>query len=70
MWTENSIIASKACREAVVGDHPIIVINAPINVTFQIIDTKLYVPVVTLSTEGDNNFLEQLKTKFKGTINK
>ena len=70
MWTENSIITSKACREAVVWDHPIIVINAPINVTFQIIDTKLYVPVVTLSTEGDNNFLEQLKTKFKGTINK
>ena len=30
--------------------------------------TKLYVPVVTLSTKDDNNFLEQLKSEFKRTI--
>ena len=29
-----------------------------------ITDTKLYVPVVTLSTEGDNKLLEQLKSGF------
>ena len=34
------------------------------NATFKITDTKLYVPVVTLSTEDDNNFLEQLKSGF------
>ena len=34
----------------------------------QITDTKLYVPVVTLSTKDDKNFLQQLKTGFKRTI--
>ena len=43
-------------------------IDAPTNATFQIKDTKLYVPVVTLSTEDDNKFLEQLKLGFKRTI--
>ena len=42
--------------------------DAPTNVTFKITDTKLYVPVVTLSTEDDNKFLEQLKSGFKRTI--
>ena len=41
---------------------------APTNATFQITDTKLYVPVVTLSTKDHNNFLEQLKSWFKRTI--
>ena len=31
-------------------------INNPTNATFKITDTKLYVPVVTLSTKYDNNF--------------
>ena len=31
-------------------------------------DCKLYVPVVTLSAEDHNKFLDQLKTKFKRTI--
>ena len=35
---------------------------------FQITDTKLYVPVVTLSTENDKRLLEQLRTGFKRTI--
>ena len=42
--------------------------TSPTNATFQITDTKLYVPVVTLSTKDDNNFLEQLKSGFKRTI--
>ena len=32
-------------------------------------DTKLYVPVVTLSTEDNTKLLEQLKSGFKRTIN-
>ena len=41
----------------------------PTNATFQIqIDTKLYVPIVNLSTKYDNNFLEKLKSGFKRTI--
>ena len=39
------------------------------NSTFQINDTKLYVPVVTLSTEEKINLLKQLESGFKRTIN-
>ena len=42
--------------------------HALTNAIFRITDTKLYVPVVTLSTKDDNNFLEQLKSGFKRTI--
>ena len=37
--------------------------------TFSITDTKLYVPVVTLSTQDNTKLLEQLKSGFKRTIN-
>ena len=51
------------------GDNPARErIDAPTNATFKITDTKLYVPVVTLSTKDDNYFLEQLKSGFKRTI--
>ena len=43
-------------------------IDASTNATFKITDTKLYVPVVTLSTKNDNEFLEQLKSGFKRII--
>ena len=37
--------------------------------TFLITDTKLYVPVVTLSTQDNAKLLEELKSGFKRTIN-
>ena len=37
--------------------------------TFSINDTKLYVPVVTLSTQDNAKLLEQLKSVFKRTVN-
>ena len=37
--------------------------------TFLITDRKLYVPVVTLSTQDNAKLLEQLKSGFKRTIN-
>ena len=43
-------------------------IVAPSGATFKTTDTKLYVPVVTLSKENDTKLLEQLKTGFKITI--
>ena len=43
-------------------------IVAPSGATFKITDTKLYVPVVTLSKENDTKLLEQLKLGFKRTI--
>ena len=39
------------------------------NPTFEITETKLYVPVVTLSTQDNAKFLPQLKSGFKRTIN-
>ena len=38
-------------------------------VTFTITETKLYVPVVTLSTQDNAKLLTQLKSGFKKTIN-
>ena len=35
--------------------------TSPTNATFQITDTKLYVPVVTLSTKNKKRLLEQLR---------
>ena len=37
--------------------------------TFATTDTKLYVPVVTLSTQENTKFLQQLKSGFKRVIN-
>ena len=37
--------------------------------TFETTDTKLYVPVVTLSTQENTKFLQQLKSGFKRVIN-
>ena len=39
------------------------------NATFAITDTKLYVPIVTLSTQENTKFLQQLKSDFKRVIN-
>ena len=39
------------------------------NATFAITSTKLYVPVVTLSTQENTKFLQQLKSGFKRVIN-
>ena len=36
--------------------------------TIQIIDTKFYVPVVTLSTQDNSKLLQQLKSGFKRVI--
>ena len=47
------------------GNKPAIV--PPRGLEFQIKDTNLYVPVVTLSTENDK-LLEQLKSGFKRTV--
>ena len=61
----NCVLADMTTRDAE-GNNPAIV--APTGLEFQITDTKLYVPVVTLSKENDTKLLEQLKTGFKRTI--
>ena len=42
--------------------------NPPTGLEFQIKDTKLYVPVVTLSKENNAKLLEKLKSGFKRTM--
>ena len=48
------------------GGNPAIV--APTGIEFEVTDTKLYVPVVSLSKENNIKLLEQLKSGFKRTI--
>ena len=70
-WSENCLLTNITTQTAAAaqGDNPARErIDAPTSATFKITDTKLYVPVVTLSTKDDNNFLEQLKSGYKKTI--
>ena len=68
-WSENCVLTSKATRYADPdADSAVTAIDNPTNSTFKITDTKLYVLVVTLSTENDKRLLEQLRTGFKRTI--
>ena len=74
-WSGNSVltdITTQTERNANPNAYPPVEarerINALTNATLKTTDTKLYVPVVTLSTKDDNNFLEQLKSGFKRTI--
>ena len=75
-WSERCVlidITTKAGRNANSNADPPTQargkIDAPSNVTFKITDTKLYVPVVTLSTEIDNKLLKQLKQYLKELLN-
>ena len=53
-WSANCVISSAAVNQAT---------------TFAITDTKLYVSVVTLSTDDNAKLSQQLKSGFKRTIN-
>ena len=65
----NCVITNQAKRDANPNAEPAVAgISNPASAKFKIKDTKLYVPVVTLSIESDNKLLEQLKTGFKRTI--
>ena len=56
-WPKNCVLADITAAN-----------NPPTGLEFKITDTKLYVPVVTLSKENDTKLLKQLKTEFKRTI--
>ena len=62
--TENCVITSKTTKDAILVTNPSTsAINNPTNATFQITDTKLYAPVVTLSTENDKKTLRTVKKR-------
>ena len=68
-WFKNCVLIKKSTEDADYHADPIVYeIDNPENTTFQTTDTKLYVPVVTLSKENDIKLLEQLKSRFKRTI--
>ena len=65
-WFTNCVLISKATTEANDGTNSVVQeIDNPENAILEITDTKLYVPVVTLSKENDAKLLEQLKKGFK-----
>ena len=53
-WSQNCVITSIE-RRAITNTQRDV---SPTGATFKITDKKLHVPVVTLSTKDDNNFLE------------
>ena len=68
-WFKNNVLIDKLTRDADYNVNPIVYeIDNPEDAIFQITDTKLYVPVVSLSKENDIKLLEQLKSGFKRTI--
>ena len=69
MWNWINFDLDKLAREADYAVDPnVYEIDNPENATLKITDTKLFVPVVTLSKENDIKLLEQLKSGFKKTI--
>ena len=76
-WSKNCIILINARRYAIVATelNPANISNVkPVvnalatSATFELIDTKLDVSVITLSKENDKKLLEQLKSRFKRTV--
>ena len=58
-WSKNCIINDETTIDADPNANPpVIEIRGPTNAKLKITDTKLYVPVVTLSTQDDNKLLE------------
>ena len=68
IWFKNCVLIDKSTREANYNAAIAREIDNPENAIFEITDTKLYVPVVTLSKEDDIKLLEQLKSGFERTI--
>ena len=64
-WSKTCVLVNMTERDAEGNNSAI---TAPTELELKIIDTKLYVPVVTLSKENDIKLLEQLKSGFKKSI--
>ena len=68
-WSRHCILTDERMQDASPNGNPSVLENRVSEVViFEIKDRKLYVPVVTLSTEDDDKLLEQLKIGFKRTI--
>ena len=68
-WFKNCVLIYKSTRDADYNANLAVhKIDNPKDVKFKITDTKLYVPVITLSKQNDIKLLEKLKLGFKRTI--
>ena len=70
IWFKNCVLIRKVTREATYSADPLVHKNDnPENAIFQITNTKLYAPVVSLSKKKKKmtKLLEQLKSGFKRT---
>ena len=70
-WSQHRVLTRITTQAAVAaqGNNPARpAINVPTNAAFETTDRKLYVPVVTLSTENHKKLLEPSRTGFERTI--
>ena len=70
-WTDKSVLVRKVYRKAIAATATtaaVAKIESPTDATFKITDCKLYIPVITLSTENENKLFEMLKSGFKRTV--
>ena len=56
------------CEVILIWSKDCVITNSTGEEKFAITETKLYVPVVTLSTKNNEKLLQQLKSGFKKTI--
>ena len=61
-WSKKCVLTDMTRRNAQSNNVAIV---PPVETAFEITETKLYVPVVTLSKENDIKLLDQLKLEFK-----
>ena len=59
-WSKHCVLVDMTTRDAENNNDPPAIV-APTGLEFELKDTKLYVPVVTLSKENNTKLLEQLK---------
>ena len=65
-WNKNCVITSLEQRQVDAGPH--VVNGSPTGATLDIIDCKLYIPVVTLSKDDEIKLLTNLKSGFTREI--
>ena len=65
--SRNCALADLIVRDAGNNNDPLATVP-PTGLEFRIANAKLYIPVVTLSTENNKKLLEQLKSGFERTI--
>ena len=70
-WFRNCVKAEEKTKAANPNDNPAVPeVRASVDAKFKVTDTRLYVTLVTLSTEDDNNkLLEQYKQDAEELLN-